>query len=168
MKTLMFEIRKQASPYNLTMATLGSLIVLPILIILFSTLEFVYYKATPADWNVKYHAVIPQKSIFMKDEVLTFLSDRTTYHEANLSFNDSLFCDVYEDRQFGLVGSPVFAHNRIVQVSERATFPWSLNIEIPKNAERCYLRSQITDNRPYGISKTQEVVGRTFRVNGVE
>ncbi len=168
MKMLICEIKKQASPYSLVMAFIGSLIVLPILIVFFSTLEFAYYKATPNTWNVRYYAVIPQKSIFDKDEMLSFISDREVYHETNLTFNDTLFCDVYEDRKFGVVGSPVFAHNRLVGVNGRESVPWKMNAEVPKKAEQCYLRSQITDNRPYGITKTQEVVGRTFRVNGVE
>ena len=168
MKHLFCEIKEQASPYNLGMAFLGSLIVLPILIAFFSTFEFLYYKATPAKWNVEYHGVIPQKSVFHKDELPSFLSDRTIKHTTSLSYNDTLFCDVYENKKFGVVGSIFFSENRLVEKHERDQYPWTMTVDIPEKAENCYLRSQITDNRPYGITKTQEVVGRTFRVNGSE
>ena len=156
MKHLFCEIKEQASPYNLGMAFLGSLIVLPILIAFFSTFEFLYYKATPAKWNVEYHGVIPQKSVFHKDELPSFLSDRTIKHTTSLSYNDTLFWSIF------------FSENRLVEKHERDQSPWTMTVDIPEKAENCYLRSQITDNRPYGITKTQEVVGRTFRVNGSE
>lgn len=156
------DIRHQLKPRNLVLSGIGAIIVMSFLTIMTITIEYAYYRATPAQWNVKYFDVVPEKPYFSRNESLYFISDRQVSHDTNVAFNDTLFCDRGDGIFYYSSSAP--GANRFLQIKERKPILWRYPHLAPADAKKCFLRSQIIEYRPYFIVKSQELFGEEFEV----
>lgn len=156
-----------ATRENLTLRGLGRMIVGYLLVSMylipvFMGAEYLYYRALPVTANVEYYSVEPLYQTYNVDQPLYFLSDRVIKHEASLLFNDRLFCS--DDGKIYEIYSSYNSTNDYADPVDRSLKKWRYNAKTPEENALCYISSQITDKRPYGILKKQMLKSTIFRI----
>ncbi|WP_306049157.1 hypothetical protein [Oceaniradius stylonematis] len=120
--------------------------------LLFLTLQYGYYRLMPANHWAEYHAVV-YDGVKPNSGRLQFRSDRTLHRTVNIGGNDHLWCDADKDGEFGHFSSWPWRSDQAPPRDRHLTAPWAYLGELPWPGVSCYMRSVVSVELPYGITK---------------
>ena len=155
-------VQAQLSLEGMVKMIIGYLAVSLYLIPVLMGAEYTYYRIQSTTANVEYYSVEPGQQSYLAGAPLYFISDMEIKNEASLIFNDRLFCS--EDGKEYSIVSMYNSSNDYASPAPRGKNRWIYNAHVPEANVLCYLSSQITDKRPYGILKKQMMRSAIFSI----
>ena len=124
------------------------------------TFQYLFITFAPITYFVDYHSVEPLNKYNRIWDDFYMVSDRTTYKEVDMRWNDVLICS----------SSPVNKNYRFssfqsmgrTKKHERKQVTWKYDWTLPKQPTECYMVSTITTKHNFWISKNKNIVSWPF------
>ena len=124
---------------------------------------FIVLNLMPATYWFKYEKVEPSKEVFAEGEQLFFRSYADFRRGGHVRWNDVLRCDTGHGFGFFSFYNSEANMSPNGGVPENPT-PWPFRASTPVPPAECYLESNVTLDLPFGITKTQKIIGPTFEI----
>ena len=123
--------------------------------------EVLVYKFAPNSFWFEYHLIQPAQDEFPMDEHPTFISTSEVNQAVFMEWNDILRCDLKDGKGYRFFSSYTSENSR-VEKKEMSSSAWTYGSDIPTVEATCYLESNISITLPFGIKRTQKIIGKKF------